>query len=185
MERAIFLVGYRGSGKSSIGQRLAELLGRPLIDSDDCIETASHKSIREIFADSGEEAFRALETKAIKNIVERKDAVVVSLGGGAVLRKQNRDLIAKHGVAVWLQVSAKQAANRIQADHSTAKRRPALTQLAGYDEIVRLLEIREPIYRDVADFIIQTDGRTIEELAQQIADWYTESLRSQGTAIEQ
>ena len=179
MKHHLFLVGYRGTGKSSIGRRLGELLKRPVADSDDCIEQAARKSIRAIFADDGETCFRDLESKAIHDIATNDTSTIVALGGGAIVREQNRAIIKDCGSVVWLQASVSEIARRINNDAMTNERRPALTQLGANEEIVRLLTIREPMYREVADFKVETDHRTVEDIASEIAAWYSEAERSE------
>lgn len=174
----LFLIGYRGCGKSSVGRHVGDILGFPVIDSDDFVEQVAGKSIREIFAEEGESAFRNFESDAIQEIVQRSETTIVSLGGGAILRESNRMLLFENGRTVWLQASPAIIAARIAQDASTSERRPALTQLAGYDEIIKLLEIREPIYRIAANRIVSTDDRTVVEIAHEIAHWYLSSVQS-------
>jgi shikimate kinase len=172
MKQHLFLVGYRGSGKSSVGRILAEQLKLSLIDSDEQIERESGKPIREIFLEVGEEGFRDLESWAIEKIGDYEFSTVVSLGGGAVLRPENRAVLHRTGRSVWLQASPEQLAARIAADQSTGDRRPALTSLAALDEIIKLLAMREPLYREVAEHVVSTDDRSPFEIADEIADWY-------------
>ncbi len=174
MANHLFLVGYRGSGKSSIGRRLSEILRLPVADSDDVVELEAGKSIRAIFSDEGESRFRDLETQVIRRIAASPDASIVSLGGGAILREQNRSLIKNGGAVVWLQASVEEIAKRVARDLTTTDRRPALTPLGARDEIEKLLELREPMYREVADFTVRTDHRTIDEIAMEISKWFSE-----------
>ena len=176
MAHHLFLVGYRGCGKSSVGRRLGDILGLPATDSDNGVEQAAGKSIRSIFSEDGEPVFRDFESQAIQTLAEGPESII-SLGGGAILREQNRGIIKGHGLVVWLQASVDEIAQRIAEDSLTKERRPALTQLAALDEIAHLLEIREPIYREVADFTVQTDRRAINDIASEIARWYSESKR--------
>ena len=166
----IYLTGYRGTGKTSVGRILSETLGRPLVDLDDAVELAAGKSIREIFADDGESVFRDWETECLTRVARGEDSNVVSLGGGAILRSTNRDLIGGSGVCVWLWADAETLAKRIDADATTSVRRPALTDLTQLDEIRRLLEVREPLYREVADHHVETAGKTIEAIAAEIIE---------------
>ncbi len=177
MEQHLFLVGYRGSGKSSVGQCLAEQLGIPVVDSDKMIEEDAGKSIREIFAEVGEGGFRDIECRIVHQIAGFKSPHIVSLGGGAILRPENRQTIRNRGVTVWLKASPDQLALRIHGDPTTADRRPALTALAAHDEIVKLLEIREPLYREVATWIVETDGRDVRSIVDEINQRYLEQHR--------
>jgi shikimate kinase len=177
MEHHLFLVGYRGSGKTSVGQCLAERLGIPVVDSDKLVEEDAGKSIREIFAEVGESGFRDIESRIVHQLAEFESPHIISLGGGAILRSENRQTIRKRGVAVWLKASPDQLAARIHGDSTTAERRPALTNLTAHDEIEKLLEIREPLYREVATWIVKTDGRDIHSIADEINQNYLEHQR--------
>lgn len=163
----LYLAGYRGSGKSSVGRLLAKHLGRTWIDCDDQIEAAAGCSIRELFAEQGEAGFRALEQATLAEIAAQPPAVV-SLGGGAVLRAENRQQIRQSGVCVWLRVDVDTVLQRIAADATTAERRPALTTLPQREEIAKLLADRGPLYEQVADLQLDTSGRTIAEIAERI-----------------
>lgn len=179
MANHLFLVGYRGSGKSSVARRLGELLRVASIDSDEVVERDAGKSVRAIFADDGEPRFRDFESAAIQRLAERPDATVISLGGGAILREQNRRMLTRCGAVVWLKASVAEIAKRVASDATTAERRPALTQLAERDEIAKLLEIREPLYREVAHFTVETDGRSVDDIALEIANWHSASPRTE------
>jgi len=163
----LYLAGFRGSGKSSVGRLLAEQLGRTWIDCDDQIEAAAGCSIREIFAHQGETGFRDLEQQAIAALAALP-AAVVSLGGGAILRGENREQIRRSGVCVWLRVDVDTVLDRLTADVTTAERRPALTALPQREEIEKLLADRGPLYEQVADLQLDTSGCTVVELTEQI-----------------
>lgn len=147
---SILLIGYRGSGKTTIGKKLADRLWQPFVDTDDLIVRSSGKSIREIFAESGEESFRDLETAALQQALALKDHII-SLGGGAVIREQNRQLIQNSGhKAIYLRCEPAALHQRIASDPNTAANRPALSPSGGnLDEIRTILSIREPWYRQV------------------------------------
>jgi len=168
MNRHIYLIGYRGSGKTSVGRILGKLLQMPVLDSDDWLEQHTAKSIRDIFASDGELHFRMLETNAIKTLSRLPVPHVFSLGGGAVVRGENVDMIHQSGWVVWLKASPVQLYSRIHSDHSTADRRPALTTLSGLDEIESLLTFRSPIYASAANLSIETDDRTAADIAEEI-----------------
>ncbi|QDT09219.1 shikimate kinase [Planctomycetes bacterium K23_9] len=163
----IYLTGYRGTGKSSVGRILAQRMTRTLVDLDDRIESAAGKTIREIFDDGGEAAFRDWETKCLELVVAEANEVV-ALGGGAILRQQNRQLIADSGLCVWLDADANTLAQRIFADESTADRRPSLTQLSPADEIRQMLDQRAPLYQEASHYRVDTGGKTPEEIAAEI-----------------
>ena len=164
---SIYLTGYRGTGKTSVGAVLAERLALPLIDLDEAIERAAGRTIRQIFATGGEEAFREAEAACLAEVACGPRAVV-ALGGGAILRPANRQRIRSSGLCVWLDADAETLARRLVADATTAERRPALTQLGQRDEIERLLEVRRPLYREAAEHRVETAGKTIEQVAEDI-----------------
>lgn len=172
----LYLTGYRGSGKSSVGRRLAERLDRAWIDLDERIESRSGRSIREIFASGGEGEFRQLEEAALTAVAAGPPAVI-SLGGGAVLRPGNRQLIRRTGLCVWLQVDAETVLQRLAADASTAARRPSLTSLPQRQEIETLLQYRCPWYEQVADASVGTVGRDIDEITADVLTWLAASGR--------
>lgn len=168
----ILLIGYRGTGKSTVGRLLAARLGWAFVDADDEVERRAGKSIAEVFAEEGEPAFRDLEQQVVADLTERSQCVV-SLGGGAVLREENRAAIARcvneGGSVVWLTASASTIHARLQADAATAQRRPQLTQQGGLAEIEQLLREREPLYRACASFQLDTQSQSPEEIAAAIA----------------
>jgi shikimate kinase len=147
---SIVLIGYRGSGKTTIGQKLADRLWQKLVDTDKLVVERAGKNIREIFEQDGEERFRELEAEAVEEVLARKE-VVISLGGGAVLREENRAAIKASGhKVVYLRCEAEVLHQRIQADTATAAMRPNLTHLGGgVEEIEKVLAEREPIYRSL------------------------------------
>lgn len=167
----IYLMGYRGSGKSTVGRLLAKQLGWPSMDTDDVIETAAAQSIREIFAAEGEAGFRQREQQAIAEVAGREVPSVIALGGGAILRSDNQRTIQSSGRVVWLQGSAELLSQRIDSDVSTAERRPQLSQRSGYDEVVEILARREPIYRQLAELTVRTDHKSPDEVVLEIVDW--------------
>ncbi|MEO8271752.1 MAG: shikimate kinase [Aureliella sp.] len=167
----IYLMGYRGSGKSSVGRRLAERLGLPVVDTDTLVESTAGQSIREIFAIEGEAGFRQREAVAVACVASANSPTVIALGGGAILRPENQRIIGSTGRVVWLQGSPASLLARIQADQTTAERRPRLSTHSDYDEIVEILAAREPIYRQLASLAVDTDRQTPDELVTEIVDW--------------
>lgn len=166
----LFLVGYRGCGKTTVGRLLADRLGWESVDTDDLIEEQAGKSIASIFAEEGEPAFRDLEAEVVGRVCERSD-LVVSLGGGAVLREATRGRLHAAGPVVWLTASAETLAERIAGDATSGDRRPSLTRLSGLKEVRRVLAEREPIYQECANVAINADGRSPEMIATEILDW--------------
>ncbi len=166
----LFLTGYRGTGKTSVAGHLARLLGWDAVDADDEIERRAGKTIAEMFATSGEPAFRDLEAAVVADL-SNLERTVVSLGGGAVLRAESRQRIVAAGPVIWLTASAETLAARIAGDAATANRRPNLTATGGQQEIERLLAEREPLYRECATLVLETEGLSPEQLAEQIGRW--------------
>lgn len=167
MIHTIALIGYRGTGKTTVAQALAMRLGWDWVDADVEVELRAGKSIAAIFADDGEAAFRDLEASVVADICRRTDTVL-ALGGGAVLREDNRLAIQKCGAVVWLQASVDAIEQRIAADPSTAARRPNLTNAGGRTEIERLLADRTPNYRACATLEVDTEGKAPAEIADEI-----------------
>jgi shikimate kinase len=166
-----YLIGYRGSGKSTIGKQLAARLGCPIIDTDDAIEAEAGASIRQIFDAEGEAGFRDREERVIMQVAALPESCVVALGGGAILRAANQRAIRNSGRTIWLQGSPQFLHQRIVNDQSTAARRPNLSLQGGYDEVVEMLTIREPVYRQMAQMTVTTDLKTPDEIVAEIAAW--------------
>ncbi len=163
----INLVGYRGCGKTAVGYKLAEVLQRPFVDSDAIIVERVAVSIAEFVAKSGWERFRRLETEVLIDCCQ-KDEVVLATGGGVVLALENRRLLQKSGITFWLQASPDTILKRLDSDPQSSVLRPPLSALNRADEIQVGLKEREPLYRDLADFIIPVDLLSVDDIAQQI-----------------
>lgn len=159
----VLLIGFMGSGKSTVGRLVAHGLELPFIDLDRRIVAAAGMSIPEIFETRGEDGFRAEETLALGALAEEPDAVV-ACGGGVVVRDENRTLLKSLGRVVYLRVSAGEAIARI-GDTSS---RPLLAGPGATIAATSLLAAREALYDAVADIAVQTEGRTPEEVAQEV-----------------
>lgn len=168
VDSPILLIGYRGTGKSTVARELAARCGFAWVDADHVIEHDAGKSIAEIFADEGESGFREREAGVVAEL-SRKRRTVVALGGGAVLREENRRAITGAGPVVWLTASVDTILTRISADSSTANRRPNLTTAGGRAEIESLLAVRTPLYRECATFVVDTESKTAAQVADEIA----------------
>ncbi len=160
--RLIFLIGYRGAGKTTVARLLAEKLGWPWLDADAVLEEQAGKSIRQIFADDGEQAFRDLESAVLRELCELENHVIAT-GGGVVMREENRACI-KRGVVIWLRAAADVLWRRMQEDTTTAERRPNLAQ-GGLAEIEELLRAREPLYEACSDFTVDVGESSAGEIA--------------------
>lgn len=162
----LFLIGYRGTGKSTVGRLISQRLDLPFVDSDDEIERRAGQSIAEIFASEGEAGFRDREAEIVRDLAAQ-DRTIVALGGGSVLREVNQIAISQ-GRVVWLQADPVTIHRRVNSDQSTAERRPNLTIGGGFDEILQILEQREPIYKACADVIIDTEAKVPEQVADEV-----------------
>jgi len=165
--RSIALIGYRGTGKTTVAQQLALRLGWDWVDADVEVELRAGKSIAAIFADDGEEAFRDLETGVVEALCARQ-RTIVALGGGAVLREGNRTAITRCGAVVWMQAKVETIDRRLAEDATTATRRPNLTKSSGQQEIAEVLKVRTPIYRACATLEVDTEGKTPWQIADEI-----------------
>jgi len=164
----VVLIGYRGTGKTSVAEALALRLGCDWADSDRRIEQATGRSIADIFAADGEAAFRESESEQIATLCQSEN-LVLAVGGGAVLRKTNRETLRRFGPIVWLTASPATLEKRILGDERTADSRPNLTNSGGLNEIRQVLAQRTPIYRACADWEVDTEEKTPAELADEIA----------------
>jgi shikimate kinase len=165
----IFLIGYRGCGKTTVAALVASALRWPWLDADEVVERECGKSIRDIFATEGEGAFRDHEAAILSNLCKLKQHVIAT-GGGVVLSENNRQRMRATGWVVWLTAEVETIHQRLQGDPSTWDRRPALTEAPARAEIAELLKLREPHYRSCAHFIVSTEGRSPDEVAAKILD---------------
>ncbi|MDQ3145584.1 MAG: shikimate kinase [Actinomycetota bacterium] len=161
----LVLVGMMGSGKTSVGELVAERLGRKLVDSDAVIEARTGRTVREIFEADGEAAFRTLESEALAEALASPQPAVVAAAGGVVLDEANRELLRSGGGrrVVWLDADPSVLAARVEkGDH-----RPLL----GDDPeaaMVRLDRERRPLYREVADHRVDVSGQDLAEVAEAV-----------------
>ena len=158
----IVLVGYRGTGKSTVGRLLAARLGRELVSTDAEIVKRAQRTIPEIVAQEGWEYFRDLESGICRELAGR-DQLVIDTGGGAILRAQNVEALKKNSTVVWLTASVETIAKRIGDD----SQRPSLTGTNSFiDEIQDVLRERTPKYQAAADHSIATDDQSINQLVE-------------------
>jgi shikimate kinase len=156
----IYLIGMMGSGKSTLGKTLSEKIQKPFIDLDSEIEKATGKSITEIFDIDGEEQFRKMETKQLKQYSES----IVACGGGIVLNNANRKFINENGIAILLLATMGQLAQRL----SSSNNRPLLADDNTEEALTKLWMERLIDYSDTANFTIETDGKNPEQLTEEI-----------------
>ena len=161
------LMGYRGTGKTSVGRLLAARLKKPFLDSDEMIEVSSGKSVREMVAEKGWDLFRREEKRIVAEL-SRKDDCIVALGGGAVLDEENVRNLRANGFFIWLTAEAETILARLRNDGQTPGQRPSLTGQDPDEETRSLLKTREPLYAKVADCRVETSDRTVEEVAAEV-----------------
>lgn len=159
----VFLVGPMGVGKTTIGRVLAELLGLEFFDSDREIETSTGADIPWIFDVEGESGFRIRESRMIDQL-SGKQNIVMATGGGAVLAEENRKRLKDRGVVVYLRASINQQIERTTRD----KNRPLLQTSDPEQKIRELMKIRDPLYSELADIIIDTNRRNPRALSHDI-----------------
>ena len=158
----IVLIGFMGSGKSTVGRELHQRLGYELADMDQMIEESIGKKISEIFKEEGESAFRDFETLQLVEISKDfEKRHIISTGGGVVIRPQNRSLLKKLGYVVWLDAPKGVIFERT----SRNKDRPLLNDINAKEKISKLLAEREPWYRETAHLKIDTEGLDSAEIA--------------------
>lgn len=160
----IVLIGYRGTGKSTVGQLLAKRLGHELVSTDAEIVRRANRSIPEIVQRFGWDYFRDLESEVLRDLAG-KDGLILDTGGGAILRQQNVDCLKANGVLFWLTAEVPTIVARIGAD----TQRPSLTGTKSFtEEIEDVLRERRPKYQAAADHVIETDHRTLALVAEAI-----------------
>ncbi len=169
----VSLIGYRGTGKSAVAQQLSARLGRPWVDLDDELETQHDMSISDIFAAHGEAVFREWEAEVVRQVARRQNWIIAT-GGGVILNPDNGAALKQTGPVVWLTARPATIHERLSKDACTSQRRPPLTNLSGLAEIVRLLEERQPLYRQAADLEVMTDDKSTAEVAAEILTWLCE-----------
>jgi len=177
--RHLALVGARCCGKSSVGRRLAELFGVPLIDLDEALVQAANASAGalrfqgagEVLLQWGNDTFRNLESQVLRDVLEVRDPRVVATGGGAVLTPRNRALLAAHARTIWLRVEPEELARRLRGDTTF---RPTLTGADPAAEMEAVLAARAPFYAEVADLPLDCGNRAPGELALEIQRWLLE-----------
>jgi len=170
MPGSFFLIGPMGAGKSTIGRQLARALGLKFIDSDREIEVRTGVDIPLIFELEGESGFRKREQEVIDELSATPD-IVLATGGGAVLDPQNRQNLVSRGNVIYLQTSVDQQLQRTAHDRN----RPLLQTDDPRGKLEQLLAERDPLYREIADIVIETDGCRVRDVVQKITQFVEES----------
>lgn len=160
---SFFLVGPMGAGKSTIGRQLARALSLEFVDSDREIELRTGVDIPLIFELEGENGFRKRERRAIESLTARK-GIVLATGGGAVLDSDNRKWLAARGKVIYLHTSVDQQLERTAHDRG----RPLLQTDNPRRKLEELMQVRDPLYREIADWVIETDTCRVREVVQEI-----------------
>jgi shikimate kinase len=167
MSSLLYLIGARGTGKSTVGRVLAARLGWGFVDADERLEAAAGRTIADIFAAEGEKGFRDRESAVLAELAGMSHHVIAT-GGGIVLREANRELLRRSGAIVWLIAAPEAAYARLSADPTTAARRPNLTPQGGIEEVRAVMAAREPLYREVAQIIVDSGSLSPESVADAI-----------------
>jgi shikimate kinase len=162
----LILIGYRACGKTCVGKRISGVLGLPFYDTDELIQRKTRKTIRQIVQEGGWPAFRKSE-KATIGEVARQDGAIIALGGGAVMEPGNVEALKGKGCFVWLQAEEETLRQRMKGDGASMEQRPPL-MIPGKKDEKELLAKRGPVYRSLADLIIDTTGRSVDEVAEEI-----------------
>ncbi|MCK6370291.1 MAG: shikimate kinase AroK [Gammaproteobacteria bacterium] len=160
---SIFLVGPMGAGKSAVGRKLAEELGREFLDSDEVIESRTGVDIPYIFEREGESGFRTRERHVIEELTQLP-GIVLATGGGAVQDPANREHLASRGRVVYLHATVDQQLKRTRS----GRERPMLKGGDPREILEALMALRDPKYREIADFTIETDGRRVTAVTREI-----------------
>ena len=164
----VILIGFRGSGKTTVGRALAERLKREFIDCDEYIERRTQLTVAEIFSRHGESHFRTLESEALAEL-SALDGKVIATGGGAVLKYQNMQVFKRNGCRIFfLEVGPETAFERICSDPATRARRPALTDKDPATEIREQIQLRTPYYLKAADVVVRAESRTVPDIVDEI-----------------
>jgi shikimate kinase len=163
----IILIGYRCTGKTSVGKKIAEHLGIPFYDTDDLIQRHANKTIREIVEKEGWDAFRAEEKATIKKLSSLTE-VVIAAGGGAIMDAENRKTLKRNGMCIWLTADVRTIVARMRNDRASTAQRPPLSDSDVEQETARILKTREPVYQESADCIVDTEGKEIDAVVDEI-----------------
>lgn len=161
----LFLIGPMGAGKSAVGRQLARMLHLNFVDSDDEIESRTGVDIPYIFEKEGETGYRKREAKVIDELT-LKQGLVLATGGGAVTDDKTRSNLGARGYVVYLETSIEQQLDRTRR----GRERPLLAKGDPREVLEALMEERDPMYREIADLVVKTDGRRVNAVAKEIAD---------------
>ncbi len=156
----IVLIGYRGSGKSTVGSKLAARLKRKFVDTDDLIEERQRIPITDIVKSRGWDYFRKLEKSVIKEI-SKADHMIIAPGGGAVVDPDNVKALRRNGFIIWLKANSQTLFKRMNEDPETHRRRPTLTGKGTFEEIEETISLRERFYEEASEVQIDTSALAV------------------------
>lgn len=156
----IILIGFMGSGKTTLGKWISRYAHMNFLDTDEYIEKQQNCSIKQIFATEGEQAFRDMETQVLRELIADVHHTVIAVGGGLPVREENRKLLRNLGTTYYLQTSVDELVHRLLGDAT----RPLLAGGNVKDKIENLMSAREFLYKEAADQIISTDHKTFSEI---------------------
>lgn len=165
--KQIILIGFMGAGKSTMGRLISNKLGCSFIDTDIYIEKKEGRTIHDIFTDDGEDFFRSVETEALRELLKSEEMQVLALGGGTPLLEENRELLKQaNAYVIFLNVNANDAYERLKDDRT----RPLLQGTNVREKIESLLQLRNPVYEAVADYVISEDNKTLDDIFYELSD---------------
>lgn len=174
LKKPVFLIGFMGAGKSTVARKVARSYGVMSLDMDKYIERAYGSAISDIFAKDGEDGFRRIESATLHELAEGPRNMIVSCGGGIIVRQENRECMNEHGFVVHLKVNADEAASRI-SDKSS---RPLFNDI---ESARRLCDSRMPLYEAASDVTISTSGKDVRRIARELTDL----LKEEGILCQQ
>jgi shikimate kinase len=163
----IIVIGYRCTGKTSVGKRIAERLGIPFYDTDELVRSHTGQTIREMVDEGGWDAFRAQERAIIKGLPSLEDAVIAA-GGGAIMDAENRNALKHNVLCIWLTADVRTIVERMRTDAASTAQRPPLSSGELEWETTEILAVREPAYQALADITVDTSGKGIEAVVDEV-----------------
>jgi len=166
MDMKLALIGFMGSGKSAVSRSISDVLSEPVVDTDDAIVEKEGRSITQIFAESGEEYFREIETKVLKETIEDERPLVISCGGGIIKNSANRDILKEYAVTCMLEATPETILSRVKNDTN----RPLLKDRKTVEDISAMIEERRPLYNMTLDFSVNVDKKSISDITMEILD---------------
>lgn len=163
----IVLIGYRASGKTSVGTELAEKLGVPFFDTDELVFKFMGRTVKQMVEEGGWDSFREAERRVIRKLSDPGSSVI-AVGGGAVMEEKNVEILKKNAFFIWLYADIEKIIERMIRDRSTESQRPALSGKDSVSEIEKILKQRTPVYRRIADWMIDTSECTAGKITGEI-----------------